>query len=86
MDKRSIVENLAEAFKSFGEPKVYVKFSSDEDIVEIKIVSDLFENIAPIIRLMMVHSAMLKIASQELRRFSISVIPLAESEAAQEGK
>lgn len=44
MDRRSVVDKLAEALNCFKGATVTVKFAEDENKVQIKVVSDLFEN------------------------------------------
>jgi hypothetical protein len=80
MDKRAVVEKLAEALNSFGEARVNIKFSDKEDVVEIQMVSDLFEDVPFMARVELVLQSIGEILRNEFADYQVVVLPITEKE------
>jgi hypothetical protein len=79
-DKQSIVERLAEALGQLSPKSVNIKFDTEVNTVQIKIISDIFESMDHLERLKSVSDIIYDILTGDLSSFEALIIPLTECE------
>ena len=80
MDKKLIVQKIADALNVFEKSETSIKFESD-DVVRIEIISNVFQDINITKRIDMVSNAILDISITDLIDYNIAIIALTENEA-----
>jgi hypothetical protein len=79
MDRRSILIKLEKALEKLGNVKTEAIFSND-DVVKIEVISNIFKDIIITKRIEMVSNAILDISITDLIDYNISIIALTENE------